>query len=346
MDSQAYRRSHPLVGEVVEFHPPRAFAISGKCAQPPKPGSVCDYATTEQAENTEWAHEAKKAESGFFSGEAEEGQEQRAKLVHKEVSIERIVAGPGERISIRDSHLIRNGQVEHKSGVSYTCGGEISRYCDLPTTVTIPPGEFFLMSDNRSQTDSRVWGPVREKLIVGGLVRTVPPGVSPFPPLRGGEIVVAIVGGVLLVLVVTRPQVKWRVIRDRTGLEGVAEAGFTIFSFIVGGFAYKTLFAIVAYSRIDPSAEAALWISAGIILVYALVIHHESFVTPAGFLWKQYLICVVTSMTLGVVISDIIFEPESTVRTVSGGIVFAGLALYAALHAGVTMKTDSEPADG
>lgn len=345
IDSQAYHRSQPSVGDIVEFHPSRALAISGKCAQPAKPGSVCDYAATEQAENAEWAHEAKEAEKGLFSQEAEEKQEHQEHLGHAEVSIARIVAGPGDRISIRSSHLIRNGQIEKRSGVSYTCGGATSRYCDLPTIVTIPQGEFFLMSDNRSEIDSRVWGPVRKKLIVGEVVRTVPPGVSPYPPLRGGDIVVAIVGGVLLVLVLTRPDVKWpRVIRDRTGLEGVAEAGLTTFSFIVGGFAYKTLFAVVASSRIDSSAQAALWISAGIILVYALLIHHEPFVTPAGFLWKQYLVCVLASLTLGTVISNSVFGTDSTAGIVVGGILFAALALYAALYAGVTVKTDSEPA--
>ena len=40
--------------------------------------------------------------------------------------------------------------------------------CNLPKTIKIPPGHFFMMGDNRGESaDSREWGPVPKKWIIG-----------------------------------------------------------------------------------------------------------------------------------------------------------------------------------
>ena len=40
--------------------------------------------------------------------------------------------------------------------------------CNLQKQITVPPGQFFMMGDNRGQSDdSRDWGPVPKKWIIG-----------------------------------------------------------------------------------------------------------------------------------------------------------------------------------
>ncbi len=43
-------------------------------------------------------------------------------------------------------------------------GGE----CNLPTPITIPPDHYFMMGDNRGESDdSRFWGPIPRDWIIG-----------------------------------------------------------------------------------------------------------------------------------------------------------------------------------
>ncbi len=80
----------------------------------------------------------------------------------------RIVAGPGDVISIRNGHVIRNGMREPDS---YTriCG--VSPMCSFPVPIKIPPDHWFVMGDNRGATvDSRYWGPVRTSWIIGHVI--------------------------------------------------------------------------------------------------------------------------------------------------------------------------------
>ena len=44
--------------------------------------------------------------------------------------------------------------------------------CSFPTAVTVPPGDYYLLGDNRADSDdSRFWGPVPAAWIVGTAVR-------------------------------------------------------------------------------------------------------------------------------------------------------------------------------
>ena len=79
--------------------------------------------------------------------------------------IKRIVAGPGDTISIVDGHVIRNGVREQDSYIK-SCGS--SPECNFPTSVKIPPGHWFMLGDNRGESDdSRFWGPVPTDWIIG-----------------------------------------------------------------------------------------------------------------------------------------------------------------------------------
>ena len=50
--------------------------------------------------------------------------------------------------------------------------------CNLPREITIPKGEYYMMGDNRGESaDSREWGPVPKKWIIGKAFMTYwPPG--------------------------------------------------------------------------------------------------------------------------------------------------------------------------
>lgn len=140
------RFSAPHVGDVVVFHPPTGAEQDNTCGSgPPPEGQVCDRPTSEPADVN---------------------------------FIKRVVAGPGDTIFVKDGHVYRNGKREADPYI-IECGG--SDGCDRPVPVKIPPDHYFMMGDNRGQSDdSRFWGPVPRKWIIGEAFATY------WPPKRVG----------------------------------------------------------------------------------------------------------------------------------------------------------------
>jgi signal peptidase I len=124
----------PGVGDIVIFHPPEA-AQMGDCGPIPHPAnqhSLCAEAVP------------KKSSVKF---------------------VKRIIAGPGDTIYIRDGHVYRNGAREHDPYIK-ACGAALE--CNYPHPIKIPPGHWFVMGDNRGESDdSRSWGPIPTSWIVG-----------------------------------------------------------------------------------------------------------------------------------------------------------------------------------
>jgi signal peptidase I len=126
------RFSDPEVGDIVVFHPPSG-AEEDQCGggEPPN-DQVCLKPTSH------------KADVNF---------------------IKRVVAGPGDRLKIEGGHAIVNGK-RQADGFTLPCRSDEG--CDFPHEVTIPADHYFMMGDNRgSSDDSRFWGPVPRKWIIG-----------------------------------------------------------------------------------------------------------------------------------------------------------------------------------
>jgi signal peptidase I len=135
----------PQVGDVVVFHPPLGADTDNRCGVTPPNNAPCPKPV------------AQKAKVNF---------------------IKRVVAGPGDRLKIIHGHVYRNGKLA-KEPFARPCG--VGDGCDYPTEITIPAGHYFMMGDNRgSSDDSRFWGPVPDKWIIGGAFATY------WPPRRIG----------------------------------------------------------------------------------------------------------------------------------------------------------------
>jgi signal peptidase I len=92
--------------------------------------------------------------------------------------IKRIVGGPGDTIKVVEGHVIRNGKRESDSYIR-PCPG-VSE-CNFPVPIRIPADHWFMMGDNRGESDdSRYWGPVPTGWIIGGAFATY------WPPDRIG----------------------------------------------------------------------------------------------------------------------------------------------------------------
>jgi signal peptidase I len=94
--------------------------------------------------------------------------------------IKRVVGLPGDRIQIINGHVYRNGVKEKDSFTEPCAQGD---GCNFPRPITVPPGEYFMMGDNRGNSDdSRYWGPVPGKWIIGVAFFTY------WPPSRFGTL--------------------------------------------------------------------------------------------------------------------------------------------------------------
>jgi signal peptidase I len=139
-----YRFSEPDKGDIVVFHPP-AGADANTCGVPHPGDQPCPRPTSERS-NVNF--------------------------------IKRVVAVPGDTLSIRQGHAVVNGKLQ-KEGFIHACQG--TEECTFPKAIKIPPDHFFMMGDNRGESDdSRFWGPVPKRWIIGQAFGTY------WPPRRIG----------------------------------------------------------------------------------------------------------------------------------------------------------------
>jgi signal peptidase I len=135
VDRVTYDFSDPGIGDIVVFNPPQgADSESPSCGVQKPRAELCPEPADQRSDTT---------------------------------FIKRIVAGPGDRLSIRNGHPVVNG-VEAQESFILPCGHESGPPCNYPKAITIPPNDYFMMGDNRSiSDDSRFWGPVPRDWIIG-----------------------------------------------------------------------------------------------------------------------------------------------------------------------------------
>lgn len=143
-DRVSYRFGDPDRGDIVVFKPP-AGADGGQCGVDHPPEQPCPRAT-EQRSDTNF--------------------------------IKRVVGLPGDRLKVVGGRVFINGK---QLDEPYIRPDESCGICNLPEEITVPRGQYFMMGDNRGESeDSRSWGPVRKDWIIGQAFFTY------WPPKRIG----------------------------------------------------------------------------------------------------------------------------------------------------------------
>jgi signal peptidase I len=128
----AYDDDDPVPGDVVVFNPPAGVDAGEECGVRTRPGEAC-------------AMPAAGRSSQSF--------------------LKRVIAGPGDTLAIKDGRAIVDGKAQEEPYAA-PCGSPEA--CDMPRPITIPPGHYFMLGDNRgASADSRFWGPVPAEWILG-----------------------------------------------------------------------------------------------------------------------------------------------------------------------------------
>jgi signal peptidase I len=144
VDRVSYRFGEPDRGDIVVFNPP-AGADSGRCGIRHPGDQPCPRGTSERSDTN---------------------------------FIKRVVALPGDRLKVVEGSVFINGRRRREPFARLDPECPI---CNLPRPITVPDGEYYMMGDNRGESeDSRVWGPVPKRWMIGQAVATY------WPPRRVG----------------------------------------------------------------------------------------------------------------------------------------------------------------
>jgi signal peptidase I len=134
VDLDAYDEAQPEIGDAVVFHPPKVAGWGTECGIRPRPKEPCRVPTP-------------KLSSQLF--------------------LKRVVALPGDRLSFRTGRPVVNGSMVLTNVIQPCHGGA----CYMPRTITILPDHYFVEGDySGASADSRFWGPVPSRAILGKVI--------------------------------------------------------------------------------------------------------------------------------------------------------------------------------
>jgi signal peptidase I len=146
VDRVSFRFSEPDRGDIVVFKPPRG-ADTNQCGVAHPQTEACPRETPQRSDTN---------------------------------FIKRVVAVPGDRLKVIAGRVYIDGKIQKEPFIR---PDENCQICNLPREIKIPPGHFFMMGDNRGESaDSREWGPVPKKWIIGHAFFTY------WPPNRIGPV--------------------------------------------------------------------------------------------------------------------------------------------------------------
>jgi signal peptidase I len=140
--------THPGLGDVVVFHPPVGATVGD-----PTCGSTVQGNGQPQACDTDVPRES------------------------NQTFVKRVVGLPGDHLTIINGYVYRNGHREtfgyhpkHDADIPgfVVCNGGSQAACTFRKSITVPAGDYYMMGDNRGNSlDSRYWGPVPQRWIIG-----------------------------------------------------------------------------------------------------------------------------------------------------------------------------------
>jgi signal peptidase I len=141
----------PGLGNVVVFHPPHGADLGADQCADHHGGFSADGATLAAPCDRPLASES------------------------SQTFVKRVVGLPGDVLRIVGGHVIRNGKRESDAYIS-ACGEAVE--CTFSRSIRVPAGDDYMMGDNRGDSDdSRYWGPVPQRYIIGVAFFTYwPPG--------------------------------------------------------------------------------------------------------------------------------------------------------------------------
>jgi signal peptidase I len=140
---------NPSVGDIVVFHPPQGAVdgANGNCGVSRPLNEMCPRPTPQESSTT---------------------------------YIKRVVAVGGDTVALENGHVILNGK-RQKEPFANLSGCNVNGNCTYTQPVKVPAGYYFMMGDNRGDSDdSRFWGPVPDAWIIGEAFATY------WPPDRIG----------------------------------------------------------------------------------------------------------------------------------------------------------------
>ena len=158
-------------------------------------------------------------------------------------------------------------------------------------------------------------------------------------PVNPRDVVVAIIGGTMLTLALTRPRLRWmeQLTEDSPTNRLWAERALTVLSFAMAGYAWTSLF-IVLHKQLGAEIDTMLRGAACFMIVYAWLVHFEPFLAE----WRLrgwtgavvlYTCVAIFAASIGLVVADVMLLSSFTLQnlhflSITGAVAVGGWLVY------------------